>query len=109
MAKKNIKKTKQKDTRISSLPQEKQIKNDGVLYYITDMSVADVALGLNVSPTEVIKKLMALGIMAAQTQSVDRETIELIALDFGYTLEDEIKTDVTRFEEMYWKLRGRHL
>ncbi len=100
MAKKNIKKTKQKDTRITNLPQEKQIKNDGVLYFVTDMSVADVALGLNVSPTEVIKKLMALGIMAAQTQSVDRETIELIALDFGYTLEDEIKTDVTRFEEM---------
>jgi len=100
MAKKNIKKTKQKDTRKTNLPQEKQIKNDGILYYSTDMTVADVADGLEVSPAEVIKKLMFLGIMAAQTQSVDRETIEVIALDFGYTLEDEIKTDLTRFEEM---------
>jgi len=100
MAKKNIKKTKQEDTRITNIPQEKKIKNDGVLYYVTDMSVADVANGMNLSPTDVIKKLMALGIMAAQTQSVDRETIELIAMDFGYTLEDQAKTDLTRFEEM---------
>ena len=100
MAKKNIKKTKQEDTRITNIPQEKIIKNDGVLYYVTDMSVADVASGMNLSPSDVIKKLMGLGIMAAQTQSVDRETIELIAMDFGYTLEDEAKTDLTRFEEM---------
>jgi len=100
MAKKNIKKTKQKDTRKTNIPQPKLTKNDGVLYYVTDMTIADVATGLGVSAAEVIKKLMVLGIMAAQTQSVDRETIEVIALDFGYTLEDERKTDVTRFEEM---------
>ncbi len=100
MAKKNIKKTKQEDTRVTNIPQEKVIKNDGVLYYVTDMSVADVASGMNLSPSDVIKKLMGLGIMAAQTQSVDRETIEIIALDFGYTLEDQAKTDLTRFEEM---------
>jgi len=100
MAKKNIKKTKHKDTRMTNTPKEKQIKNDGILYYSSDMIIADVAEGLGVSSAEVIKKLMALGIMAAQTQSVDRETIEVIAMDFGYTLEDEIKTDLTRFEEM---------
>jgi len=100
MAEKNIKRTKQKDTRKTNIPKEKQINNDGILYYSPDMTVADVAEGLGVSPAEVIKKLMFLGIMAAQTQSVDRETIEVIALDFGYTLEDEIKTDLTRFEEM---------
>ena len=101
MAKKNIKKTKKVDTRKTNVPQVQKEKNeDGILYFVTDMTVADVAEGVGVSSAEVIKKLMALGIMAAQTQSVDRETIEVIALDFGYTLEDKASTDLTRFEEI---------
>ncbi len=101
MAKKNIKKTKQQDTRKTNIPEQvKKDIGDGILYYTTDMSVAEVALGLGVSSAQVIKKLMILGIMAAQTQSVDRETIEVIAMEFGYTLEDEAKTDLTRFEEL---------
>jgi translation initiation factor IF-2 len=100
MAKKNIKKTKTVDTRKTNVPVQNVVKEDSVLYYTTDMIVADVATGLNVSPAQVIKKLMMLGIMASQTQTVDRETIELIALDFGYTLEDEQVTDLTRFDEM---------
>jgi len=83
MAKKNIKKTKTVDTRKTNVPVQNVVKEDSVLYYTTDMIVADVATGLNVSPAQVIKKLMMLGIMASQTQTVDRETIELIALDFG--------------------------
>ncbi|MCK5762291.1 MAG: translation initiation factor IF-2 N-terminal domain-containing protein, partial [Candidatus Izimaplasma sp.] len=100
MAKKNIKKTKQKDTRKTNIPQPIKEKSDGILYYKEDMSIADVAQQMQVSAAEVIKKLMALGIMVAQTQSVDRETIELIAMDFGFTLEDEAKTDLTKFEEI---------
>jgi len=100
MAKKNIKKTKTVDTRKTNVPVQNVVKEDSVLYYTTDMIVADVATGLNVSPAQVIKKLMMLGIMASQTQTVDRETIELIALEFGYTLEDEQVTDLTRFDEM---------
>ena len=100
MTKKNIKKTKHVDTRKTNIPEVNKEKSDGVLYYTLDMTVADVALGLGVSPADVIKKLMVLGIMAAQTQSVDRETIEVIAMEYGFTLKDEAKTDLTRFEEM---------
>jgi len=100
MAKKNIKKTKDVDTRITNTPKIKDESQEGILYYIPDMTVGDVAIGLNAKPVEVIKKLMALGIMAAQTQSIDRETIELLAMEFGYSLEDEIMTDLSRFEQM---------
>lgn len=100
MAKKNIKKTKNYDSRKTNVPAQKQEKVAGTLYYVPGMTVSDVAEGLNVSPTEVIKKLMGLGIMAAQTQTVDRETIELVSLELGYSLEDEIITDLTRFEEI---------
>lgn len=100
MAKKNIKKTKQKDTRKSNVPVSTQAKTEGVLYYKQDMTVGEVAESMNVPVSKVITKLMGLGIMAAQTQTVDRETIELVALDLGFEVEDEQVTDLTRFEDM---------
>ncbi len=96
MAKKN----KKKDTRISNVPVATQEKSEGVLYYHADMTVKDIAEGMNKSVTAVIKRLMKLGIMATQTQSVDRETIEVVAMEFGYELEDEQITDLTRFDEI---------
>ena len=94
------KKSKKIDSRKSNIPVANQEKTEGVLYYAPDMTVADIALGLNKSVAQVIKKLMMLGIMASQTQSVDRETIELVAMEFGYELEDEQVTDLTRFDEI---------
>ena len=93
MAKKNIKKTKKQDTRVTNIPQVTQDKGEGVLYYAPDMTVADIADGLKVTPTTIIKKLMGLGIMAAQTQTVDRETVELLAIEFGFDMEIEIKDE----------------
>lgn len=94
------KKSKKIDTRKSNVPVKTQEKNEGVLYYRPDMTVGDVAEGLNVSAAQIIKKLMMLGIMASQTQTVDRETIELVSIDFGFELQDEVNTDLTRFEEL---------
>ncbi len=65
-----------------------------------DMSVADVAEGMGVSSAVIIKKLMGLGMMTSVNQVIDRDTIELIALEDGYTVEDEVITDVTRYDEM---------
>lgn len=94
------KKIKKKDTRISNVPVQTQEKGEGVLYYSPGMNVGEVAEGLNQPVSQVIKKLMMLGIMASQTQSVDRETVELVAMEFGFELEDEQVTDLTRFEDM---------
>jgi translation initiation factor IF-2 len=94
------KKSKKKDNRISNIPVANQEKAEGTLYYKPNMTVAEVSEGLNVSAAQVIKKLMMLGIMASQTQSVDRETIELVALEFGFDLQDEQITDLSRFEDM---------
>lgn len=58
-----------------------------------------MATGLGKTIAQVVMKLMQLGIMANQNQSVDRETVELVALDFGYELKDEVVTDATRFDE----------
>lgn len=71
-----------------------------ILIYKAGMTVADVAVGLGKTNAQIIMKLMQAGIVANQNQTVDRETIELIALEFGYELQDEVVTDLTRFEEI---------
>lgn len=94
------KKSKKTEQRISNIPQkDKNVSKDGVLVYKEGMTVADMATGLGKTIAQVVMKLMQLGIMANQNQSVDRETVELVALDFGYELKDEVVTDATRFDE----------
>lgn len=95
-----VKKSKKTEQRISNIPQkDKNVSKDGVLVYKEGMTVADMATGLGKTIAQVVMKLMQLGIMANQNQSVDRETVELVALDFGYELKDEVVTDATRFDE----------
>lgn len=94
------KKSKKTEQRISNIPQkDKNVSKDGVLVYKEGMTVADMATGLGKTIAQVVMKLMQFGIMANQNQSVDRETVELVALDFGYELKDEVVTDATRFDE----------
>lgn len=94
------KKSKKTEQRISNIPQkDKNVSKDGVLVYKEGMTVADMSTGLGKTIAQVVMKLMQLGIMANQNQSVDRETVELVALDFGYELKDEVVTDATRFDE----------
>lgn len=94
------KKSKKTDSRISNIPVQTTEKTEGILYYSPDMTVGDIAVALNQKVSTVIKKLMMMGIMASQTQSVDRDTVELLALEFGFELENEQITDLTRFDEI---------
>ncbi|MBR6072535.1 MAG: translation initiation factor IF-2 [Acholeplasmatales bacterium] len=92
-----------KETRASNIPSKGKNNNkeeNNVLIYKNDMTVADVAAAMNKTNAQIVMKLMQLGIMANQNQVVDRETIELVAMDFGYELKDEVITDATRFEEI---------
>ena len=99
--KKNIKNKKvQNDVRVENTPVKKDKEQGGVFYYKKDMTVLEVSEGLNVGVSEVIKKLMGLGIMAAQTHVVDRETIELVVIEYDLEMKDEVITDLTRFEDI---------
>ena len=102
MAKKNNK----QDKRTSNIPQAKQNKKqstnveNNILTYKDGMTVADVATGMGKTNAQIIMKLMQAGIVANQNQVIDRETIELIAMDFGFEVKDEVITDATRFDEI---------
>ena len=101
MAKKNSK----VDKRTSNIPVSKNNKKQApadntVLTYKDGMTVADVAVGMGKTNAQIIMKLMQAGIVANQNQVIDRETIELVAMDFGFEVKDEVITDATRFDEI---------
>lgn len=75
-------------------------QGEKIFTYKPEMNVAQVAEGLGLSNAAMIKRLMQIGLMASVNQVIDRDTIELIALDEGYQVKDEVITDVTRYDEM---------
>ena len=90
-----------REVRKSNVPQKNVNENkNGVLIYREGMTVTDVANGLGKPLGEIIKKLMMAGIMASQNQTIDRDTVELIALEYDTVLQNEVVTDVTRFDEI---------
>src|SRR5881397_2515046 len=62
------------------------------------LSVKDLAEKLGVSPVEVIKKLMASRILATINQVIDFATAEIVADEFGYTVEPVASEDVVAVE-----------
>ncbi|MDD5293085.1 MAG: translation initiation factor IF-2 [Candidatus Izemoplasmatales bacterium] len=71
-----------------------------IVRYKNNLTVLELSEQLHRPVSEVIKKLMFMRIMASQTQSVDRETAEILALDYGFELQDEVMSDLTRFDEL---------
>ena len=72
--------------------------DENIIVYKNDMSVSDFANALNVSGTEIIKKLMENGLMLSLNQPIDFENAEIIALDYHKTLKKEETQDVANFE-----------
>jgi len=63
-----------------------------------EITVKDFSEKIGKPVTEIVKKLMLLGIMATINSSIDYETAELVASDFGITL--EIKPDKSYEEKL---------
>ena len=79
--------------------QSNEVKqDDNVILYKEGMTIKDIADSLGVNPTEIIKKVMALGIMASQNQRVDFETAEVLVLDYNKELKREETKDISNFE-----------
>ncbi len=73
---------------------------DNTIYFQEGMTVLDLADQMHRPIPEIIKKLMFMKIMASQTQALDRETVELLTLEYGLELKDVVNTDMTKFEEI---------
>ncbi len=70
--------------------EEKEKKGPITVKIPDEIAVGELSERLRVPATEVIKKLMLLGVMASISQSVDFDTASLIAEDFGAVVEKEI-------------------
>jgi translation initiation factor IF-2 len=88
MQKKNTKRVNK------SQPKEKKF------IYKDNMKLSEVAEGLDISSAALIKKLINLGIMSNVNQVLERDVVELIVDDYGYTFEVEKITDLTRYDEI---------
>lgn len=64
------------------------------------LSVAELAKKLHREPSEIIKKLFGLGVMATINQVLDKDAIELIGADYGVEVEEEIIIDEAEFETL---------
>lgn len=66
------------------------------------LTVGALAEELGKEPSELIKKLMLLGVMATINQELDKDTIELIASEYGVETEEVIvleETELEKYEE----------
>ncbi|MFA9380820.1 MAG: translation initiation factor IF-2 [Acetanaerobacterium sp.] len=58
------------------------------------ITVGELALRLTVTASEVVKRLMRLGIMATINQEIDYDTASLVVLEFGAKVEKEITVTI---------------
>ena len=73
--------------------------SDNVVLYKEGMTVSDLAEVLGVMPSELIKKLMKLGVMATLNQAINFDVAELLVVDYDKVLKREETTDIANFEE----------
>ncbi|MEK4494188.1 translation initiation factor IF-2 [Ureibacillus sp. FSL W8-0352] len=66
--------------------------------FYESLTVAELAKKLNREPSEIIKKLFMLGVMATINQDLDKDAIELICADYGVEVEEEVRIDKTDLE-----------
>ncbi|MBU1043827.1 MAG: translation initiation factor IF-2 [Candidatus Omnitrophica bacterium] len=57
------------------------------------MSVKELSAKMQINPAEIIKKLMGLKIMATVNQSLDKDVLELICLEFDCHFEKELNAE----------------
>jgi translation initiation factor IF-2 len=77
---------------------QQELENSGTLKVTEYISAAELASLMDVSINEVIASCMKMGIFASINQRLDAETIQMVALEFGFDIEfisaeEEISSD----------------
>ncbi|MFC6181864.1 translation initiation factor IF-2 [Lactiplantibacillus daowaiensis] len=71
------------------------------LVYTVGMNAQDLGKILHREPAEIIKKLFMLGVAVNQNQSLDKDTIEILATDYGINAEEKVEVDVTDLDKFF--------
>ncbi len=100
-AKNNFAKERKKIYKHREKLQSNEAKSDdNIILYKEGMTIAELASKLNVAAVELVKKVMALGVMANMNQSIDFETSEVLVADYKKELKREETKDISNFEEL---------
>ncbi|MCI7554614.1 MAG: translation initiation factor IF-2 [Tenericutes bacterium] len=73
--------------------------DDNIVLYEDGETVSSFADKLGISGTEIVKKLISLGLMMNLNQALSFENAEILALEFNKTLKKSETMDITNFEE----------
>ncbi|MCK1983880.1 MULTISPECIES: translation initiation factor IF-2 [Peribacillus] len=68
--------------------------------FYESLTVMELGKKLHREPSEIIKKLFMLGVMATINQTLDKDAIELICAEYGVVAEEEIRIDLTDLESL---------
>ncbi|AIE59693.1 translation initiation factor IF-2 [Bacillus methanolicus] len=82
---------------------KKEIEMPSKITFTESLTVAELAKKLHREPSEIIKKLFMLGVIATINQALDKDAIELIASEYGVEVEEEIQVDTTDLEIYFTK------
>jgi translation initiation factor IF-2 len=79
---------------------QNQNEQSNKIVYSGSLTVGELAAKMGKEPSELIKKLFMLGVMATINQDLDKESIELMASDYGFEVEEEVIIDEYDFETL---------
>ncbi|EOT42860.1 translation initiation factor IF-2 [Enterococcus columbae] len=94
-------KGKQQAEKKPAVPQRKFRELPDVLEYTDGMNVAEIAKKIHREPAEIIKKLFMLGVMVNQNQPLDKDTIELLAADYGMDAQEKVQVDIADIDKFF--------
>lgn len=80
------------------LQSNEALEDENIILYKEGMTIAQLASSLGVASVEIVKKVMALGVMASVNQSIDFETSEVIVSEYDKELKREETKDISNFE-----------
>ncbi|AYZ08253.1 translation initiation factor IF-2 [Enterococcus faecalis] len=91
----------QQESAKPAVPARKFRELPDVLEYTEGMNVADIAKKIHREPAEIIKKLFMMGVMVNQNQALDKDTIELLAVDYGMEPQKKVQVDIADIDKFF--------
>lgn len=97
------KKRQQEQKPKKTLTKRKERPLPETLVYEEGMNAQDIGKLIHREPAEIVKKLFMLGVMTNQNQSLDKDTIELLAAEYGINAEQKVHEDISDIDNIYDK------
>ena len=100
---KNKKRQQEQQKPRKQITKRKERPLPDILVYEEGMNAQDIGKLIHREPAEIVKKLFMLGVMTNQNQSLDKDTIELLAAEYGIDAKQKVHEDISDIDTLYDK------